>query len=58
MTIYVDTDVVKAELAKLQDRLKARPALTPLALDLEISLTHQAIVLAADLDVAPIKEKP
>jgi hypothetical protein len=48
MAIYVDTDVVQKELEKLQARLKERPSITPLTLDLEISLTYQAVLLAAD----------
>ena len=55
MTIYVSTDDVKRELERLAKSLKARIAtpegLSPLAVDLEISLANYAIVAAVDTGV-------
>ena len=53
--ILVDVDEVKKELAKLQANLRSYigklGGLTPLAIDLEVSIAYQAIVLAATNEV-------
>lgn len=55
MTVYVSTEAVKAELAKLAANIKGRRAageeLSDLAIDLEFSFANYAIVLQADAGV-------
>lgn len=58
MTVYVSTEVVKTELAKLAKNLKARrglpEGLTDLAIDLELSLANFAIISGVELGVMPM----